>query len=103
MQCVTCVVYVTCVMCVMYARCVMRAMCCVCDVNNVCDVCSLCRVVRYACSVRVWFAVCSSGGQIASAEYFSFRKEKRITRNYAKMISVFWFDAAQGSQFCNAG
>jgi hypothetical protein len=41
--------------------------------------------------------------EIASAEYFSFQIEKRITRNYATIISVFRFDAAQGSRFCNAG
>jgi hypothetical protein len=33
--------------------------------------------------------------EIASAEYFSLQKEKRITRNYATMISIFRFDAAK--------
>ena len=80
MQCVACVMCLMCVMCVVcVVWCVTRA---------VCEFGLLCVVVE---------------DEIASAEYFSFRKEKRITRNYAKMISVFWFDAAQGSQFCNAG
>ena len=66
-----------------------------------CVVCVVWCVTRAVCEFGLLCVVVED--EIASAEYFSFRKEKRITRNYAKMISVFWFDAAQGSQFCNAG
>ncbi len=80
MQCVACVMCLTCVMCV---------------------VCVVWCVTRAVCDFGLLGVVVEE--EIASAEYFSFQKEKRITRNYATMISVFRFDAAQGSRFCNAG
>ena len=80
MQCVACVMCLMCVMCV---------------------VCVVWCVTRAVCDFGLLGVVVEE--EIASAEYFSFQKEKRITRNYATMISVFRFDAAQGSRFCNAG
>ena len=65
-----------------------------------CVVCVVWCVTRAVCDFGLLGVVVEE--EIASAEYFSFQKEKKITRNYATIISVFRFDAAQGSHDISA-